>query len=244
FSQARNIADLHPDKIQELQELWWSEAERNRVLPLMAGLSVMYGILPPLPTTTRFTFMGDVQNVQRGMTPRIQGRSYAIEGELHVPVGGAEGVIIANADFTGGFSLWVDKKGLLHHTYSLLGVEFYRQVSSEPLPTGDVLVKMLFESDEPKPGSGGKVTLWANEKQIGEGRLDKTVPIAFTSYAGMDIGRDNGGVVDLTYEEKAPYAFTGTVKKVVFDLKPAHIQSEQELHQHHAINAVAAGVAG
>ncbi|MCB0203688.1 MAG: arylsulfatase [Anaerolineae bacterium] len=244
FSQARNIADLHPDKIQELQELWWSEAERNRVLPLMAGLSVMYGILPPLPTTTRFTFMGDVQNVQRGMTPRIQGRSYAIEGELHVPVGGAEGVIIANADFTGGFSLWVDEKGLLHHTYSLLGVEFYRQVSSEPLPAGDVLVKMLFESDEPKPGSGGKVTLWANEKQIGEGRLDKTVPIAFTSYAGMDIGRDNGGVVDLTYEEKAPYAFTGTVKKVVFDLKPAHIQSEQELHQHHAINAVAAGVAG
>ena len=70
------------------------------------------------------------------------------------------------------------------------------------------------------PGSGGKVTLWANDKQIGEGRLDKTVPIGFTSYAGMDIGRDNGGVVDLTYEEKAPYAFTGTVKKVVFDLKP------------------------
>ena len=58
-------------------------------------------------------------------------------------------------------------------------------------------VKMLFEADEPKPGSGGKVTLWANDKQIGEGRLDKTVPVAFTSYAGMDIGRDNGGVVDL-----------------------------------------------
>ena len=42
----------------------------------------------------------------------------------------------------------------------------------------------------------------------------------FTSYAGMDIGRDNGLVVDLAYEDKAPYAFTGTVKKVVFDLKP------------------------
>ena len=38
----------------------------------------------------------------------------------------------------------------------------------------------------------------------------------------MDIGRDNGGVVDLAYEDKAPYAFTGTVKKVTFDLKPAH----------------------
>ncbi|MBE2225250.1 MAG: arylsulfatase, partial [Anaerolineae bacterium] len=130
FSQAHNIADQHPDKVQELQELWWSEAERNHVLPLMAGVSVMYGILPPLPTITRFSFMGDVQNIQRGMTPRVQGRSYAIEGELTVPDGGAEGVIVANSDFTGGYALWVDEKGLLHHTYSLLGVEFYRQVST------------------------------------------------------------------------------------------------------------------
>jgi arylsulfatase A-like enzyme/uncharacterized membrane protein len=244
FSQAHDIAADHPDKVKELQELWWAEAERNRVLPLMAGVSVMYGILPPMPTTTRFSFMGDVQNVQRGMTPRVFGRSYAIEGELKVPEGGAEGVIVANADFTGGYALWVDEKGLLHHTYSLLGVEVYRQVSTEPIPTGDVTVKMQFESDAPKPGSGGKVTLWANDKQIGEGRLDKTVPLAFTSYAGMDIGRDNGGVVDLDYEEKAPYKFTGTVKKVIFDLKPHVLEDEMALHQHAAVQAVAAGAAG
>ncbi|MFN8469603.1 MAG: sulfatase-like hydrolase/transferase [Caldilineaceae bacterium] len=243
FSQAHDLAAMYPQKVQELQELWWHEAERNRVLPLMAGLSVLYGILPPLPTITRSSFMGDVQNVQRGMTPRVQGRSYAIEGELHVPAGGAEGVIVANADFTGGYALWVDDKGLLHHTYSLLGVEVYRQVSTEPIPTGDVTVKMLFESDAPKPGSGGKVTLWANDKQIGEGRLDKTVPVAFTSYAGMDIGRDNGGVVDLNYEAKAPYAFTGTVKKVVFDLAPSAHEDEMALHQHNMHEAVAAGVA-
>ena len=47
----------------------------------------------------------------------------------------------------------------------------------------------------------------------------------------MDIGRDNGGVVDLSYEAKKPFAFTGTVKKVVFDVKP-HLtaQDEDELH--------------
>jgi arylsulfatase len=244
FSQAHNVAAEHPDKVKELQELWWKEAERNRVLPLMGGMSVMFGILPPLPTVSRFTFTEGIQNIQRGMAPRIQGRSYAIEGELIVPEDGAEGVIVANSDFTGGYALWVDEKGLLHHTYSLLGVEVYRQVSTEPIPTGEVMVKMLFEADEPKPGSGGRVTLWANDKQIGEGRLDSTVPIAFTSYAGMDIGRDNGGVVDLNYEEKVPYAFTGRVKKVVFDLKPAHVEAEQELHQHTAHEAVAAGVAG
>jgi hypothetical protein len=243
FSQAHNLASEKPEKLKELINVWWKEAERNRVLPLLAGFSIFFGILPPLPTTTRFTFMGDVQNIQRGMVPRVMGRSYAIEAELSVPQGGAEGVIVANADFIGGFGLWVDQKGLLHHTYSFLGVETYRQVSNEPLPTGDVTVKMLFEADEPKPGTPGKVTLWANDVQIGEGRLDRTVPVAFSSYAGMDIGRDNGGVVDLAYEKKAPYAFTGTVKKVVFDLKPSHPEAEADLHEHSVIEAVAAGIA-
>jgi arylsulfatase len=242
FSQARNIAAENPDKLKELQDLWWQEAERNRALPLLAGFSIFFGILPPLPTITRFTFAGDVQNVQRGMVPRVQGRSYAIEAELVVPAGGAEGVIVANADFIGGFGLWVDEDGRLNHTYSFLGVETYRQTSTESLPTGDVTVKMLFEADETKPGTGGAVTLWANDRQIGEGRLDKTVPVAFSSYAGMDIGRDNGGVVDLVYEDKAPYAFTGTVKQVVFDLKPAAHEDERALHEHASFNAVAHGV--
>jgi hypothetical protein len=185
-----------------------------------------------------------VQNIQRGMAPRIQGRSYAIEADLMVPEAGAEGVIVANADFIGGYGLWVDGKGLLHHTYSFLGVETYRQVSTKPIPTGAVNVRMLFEIDTPTPGSGGKVTLWANGDQIGEGALDKTVPIAFTSYAGMDIGRDNGLVVDRQYEDKAPYAFTGTVKQVVFDLQPVHHEAEKALHEHAAVQAVGHGAAG
>jgi arylsulfatase len=43
---------------------------------------------------------------------------------------------------------------------------------------------------------------------------------------------------------KAPYAFTGTVKGVVFDLKPHAHADEHDLHQHAAHHAVAAGVAG
>ena len=127
-------------------------------------MAVFFGILPPMPTTTRFTFKGDVQNIQRGMIPRIVGRSYAIEAHLTVPDGGAQGVMVANADFIGGFALWVDEQGLLHHTYSFLGVETYKQVSTQPIPTGDINVKMLFEIANPTPGSGGHVTLWAGRR--------------------------------------------------------------------------------
>jgi hypothetical protein len=49
--------------------------------------------------------------------------------------------------------------------------------------------------------------------------MEHTVPVRFSD-AGMDIGRDNGMPVDRSYADKSPFAFTGTVKKVVFDVNP------------------------
>ena len=114
FSQAKNLAAAKPEKLAELKELFWQEAERNRALPLLGGMAAFFGILPPMPTVTRFNFAGDVQNVSTAVIPRIYGRSYAIEAELEVPEGGAEGVLCAFADFIGGFSLWVDETGPSH----------------------------------------------------------------------------------------------------------------------------------
>jgi arylsulfatase len=59
----------------------------------------------------------------------------------------------------------------------------------------------------------------------------------FSAYSGMDIGRDNGGVVDLSYADRRPFAFTGTIKKVVFDIKPyPKAKDEKAVHTvaHHA----------
>lgn len=84
---------------------------------------------------------------------------------------------------------------------------------------GVLLLKMVFDIDKPVPGSGGKVTLWANDQKIGEGTMPNSVAMLYTTCAAMDIGRDNGGVVDLAHEMKAPYAFTGNVRQVVFELR-------------------------
>ncbi len=87
-------------------------------------------------------------------------------------------------------------------------------------------------------------SLWAGDKQIGEGDIPRTIALLCTTYAGMDIGRDNGGVVDLDYEDRAPYAFTGTVRNVVFDLKTTPIDGEQEPHRVTAQAGAAHGAAG
>ena len=232
FTQANDVAAEHPEKIQELKDLFWQEAERYKVLPLLATLSTFFGILPPLTGQTTFEFRGDVQNVMPGMIPRIYNRSYAITADLVVPEGGVEGVIVAEADHLGGFTLYV-KDGKLTHTYSMMGVLVFTQVAEEDVPTGDVTVRMEFEADGATPATGGNVTLFIDGRPVGKGRMDHTVPVRFSGYAGMDIGRDNGGVVDRSYEAEKPYAFTGTVKKVVFDIKP-HLSDQDELELHAA----------
>ena len=92
---------------------------------------------------------------------------------------------------------------------------------------------MIFKADEAKPATPGEVTLLVNGEPVGSGRMDHTVPFIFSGYAGMDVGRDNGLVVDRSYADKGPFAFTGTVKKVVFDVAPhPDDNDEQALHEH------------
>jgi arylsulfatase len=241
FTQANNLAEQHPEKVQELKELFWQEAEKYHVLPLLGGLTGFFGIAPPTPAQSQFTFYGDVQNVASGMIPRIYNHSYTISAQLEIPEGGAEGVIVAEADHLGGFSLFV-QDGKLRHTYSFVGVQEFRQESEAALPTGSVTVRMEFAADAPKPATGGEVTLYVNDVVVGGGRIEHTVPARFSAYAGLDIGRDNGLPVDRSYADKSPFAFTGTVKKVVFDINPhPSDEHEQELqvHAHQSLTAQA-----
>ena len=185
--------------------------------------------MPPLPDVATFEFRGDVQNLLPGMIPRVYNHSYTISADLIVPAEGANGVIVAEADHLGGFSLWVDD-GKLTHTYSMMGVFIFRQQATEPMPTGEVSVRMEFAADSARPATGGEVTLFVNDKPVGGGRMDHTVPVRFSGYAAMDIGRDNGGVVDRIYESRKPFPFSGTVRRVVFDVKPHRESEETELH--------------
>ena len=229
FSQAHDLAAARPDKVAELRELFWHEAERYQVLPLLAALSAYFGQLPPLPEVAKFEFQGDVQNLLPGMIPRVYNHSYTISADLIVPPEGADGVIVAEADHLGGFSLWVEN-GKLTHSYSMMGVFIYRQQAPDSMPTGEVSIRMEFAADSAQPATGGQVTLFVNDEAVGGGRMDHTVPIRFSGYAAMDIGRDNGGVVDRRYESRKPFPFNGTVRKVVFDVKPHLEPEEAELH--------------
>ena len=85
FSQARDLAADNPEKVKELKELFWAEAEKYKVLPLLSTLAPFFGIVPLLPEVKQ-EFRGDVQNVLSGMLPRIYNHSYAISADLVIPL--------------------------------------------------------------------------------------------------------------------------------------------------------------
>jgi arylsulfatase len=70
--------------------------------------------------------------------------------------------------------------------------------------------------------------------------MEHTVPARFSGYAGMDIGCDNGLVVDKSYADKAPFRFTGEIKQVTFDIAPDLSDEDRQALHEHASQALAA----
>ncbi|HEY9871513.1 MAG TPA: arylsulfatase [Candidatus Obscuribacterales bacterium] len=220
FSQANNVAAKNPEKVQELQRLFWEDAKKYQVLPLLGGMAVYFGpkFAPPQFARTHFEYLAGTENIPPTVCPQIFKRSYTVSADLDVPDSGAEGVIMANADYLGGYALYVEDKKP-RFTYSFMGIRTDTITSSEDLPTGKVNLRYEFLSDKPgAPGAGGTSKLFINGKQVAEGRIEQTMSVLTTSYAGFDIGKDNGLPVSRTYESKLPFAFTGKINKVTFDL--------------------------
>ena len=117
FSQANDLSATHPEKVKELHELFWAEADTYHIKPLLAGFAPFFGILPPLGANSKVTYFGNVQNIAPGVVPHIYNHSYTISADLLIPEGGAEGVIVADANHLGGFTLYVED-GKLKHTYA------------------------------------------------------------------------------------------------------------------------------
>ncbi len=115
-----------------------------------------------------------------------------------------------------GFGLYLADGKLVYH-YNLAGVERFTIESDGPIPTGDVVAAR--PSTRPTPTSRSPaptVTLFANDKQIGKGRVEKSIPNRVTLDETLDIGFDTGTPVSDAYE--VPNAFSGKLKGVTIRL--------------------------
>ncbi|MFV0344640.1 MAG: hypothetical protein ACK5IQ_00080 [Bacteroidales bacterium] len=107
------------------------------------------------------------------------------------------------------------KNSKLVYHYNFLRTDRYEVLSDKALPSGKTSITCKFDYEGDKPGAGGTMTLLADGKQIGKGKIAKTIPVR-VSYETLDIGRETGTPVSEAY--KVPANFTGEVEKVHIEL--------------------------
>ncbi len=217
FSESHDLATERPDKLRELQELWWIEAARNNVLPLQATFSGRGRARPrPGGQRHRFVYRPGGAPIDFLAAANVKNRSHTITAEVEIPEEGAEGVLLAIGSRFGGISLYV-KDGRLRYDYNLLARGHYRMESSEEIPTGACTLSFEFDKTGAQPfGAGGDARLLINGRVVGESTFPITVPILFGIGEALHCGYDGGAPVSDDYQ--APFSFTGKLKRVIVEV--------------------------
>jgi arylsulfatase len=217
FSEAHDLANEYPQKLRELQDLWWIEAAKYNVLPIDARtIGRAIGRPRPGPKRHRFVYYPGGAPVEVAAAVNIKNRSHSITAEAVIPPGGAEGVLLASGGRFGGFSLYMqDRK--LKYAYNFLGREMYDVVSSANVPEGACTLAFSFEKTGAQPfGAGGIAKLYINGEHAGEMELPRTVPFMISLAEMLQCGYDDGAPVTDAYA--SPFAFTGDLKRVIVDV--------------------------
>ena len=238
FAEAHDVAGEHPEKVLELAQLWWTEAGKHDVLPLDGrGVERLAEPRPqPGKVRDRYVYHPGGQHVPENAAVRVLNRDHSITADLTVPVGGAEGVLLAHGTRSGGYSLFVEDNRV-HYVHNYVGVEEYRVSADEPLPEGDVSVRMEFETTgDPDIANGegapGTVRLFYGDEQVGETDLPRTVPIMIGIVAGVSCGRDSVNAVTDAYRDRTPFEFTGEIARVTVDVSgEPFVDHEAELER-------------
>ena len=197
YSENNDLASKNPDKLRELQELFFVEATKYNVFPL--DNSTLTRIITPRPNATAgrtvFTYSGEMAGLPVGDAPSILNKSYTITAEVEVPQGGAEGMLATLGGRFAGYGLYV-LKGKPVFTYNFVDLERFRWESATALTPGKHTIVFGFKYDGLGPGKGGTGVLSVDGNEVANKKIPHTVPFIMTMDETFDIGVDTRTPVD------------------------------------------------
>jgi arylsulfatase len=212
------LANKYPDKLRELQLLFYAEAARYNVLPLdQSHLSRVDVSIRPSLTQGRseFTYYGGLTRIPEGAAPDVKNKSFRITADVVLAKGNEQGVVLTQGGLSAGWALlFKDGKPVFH--YNLANVAHFNIAAKDAIPPGKHTVVFDFKYDGGGIGKGGTGTLSVDGKQVAQGRIANTMPIRFSLDETFDIGEDTGTPVSEDYD--VPFKFTGKIEKVVVKL--------------------------
>jgi arylsulfatase len=211
FSETRDLAAEHPEKLRELIDRWWVEAGAHGVLPLDDRSIELFGA-PPRPGSPHareeYVYRPPLTHVPADAAPPLGGRSWSVVAEVDVPDGGEplEGVLYARGAHNVGHSFFV-RDGQLQFDYNALGTH-HRATAPLDVDAGRHELAVRFE----RTGPGGDLVLSVDGADVGRTEVPKLVRMLGST--GLDVGRD--GLSPVVDDYPAPFPFTGTIDRITF----------------------------
>jgi len=206
-SECVDLASEEPQRLAEMIERWWQEAEDHGVLPLDDRTVELFGARFEARTVHRpdrhYTYLPPVSPLPAQAGPAIGGRSWDIDAVVVRPEG-AQGVLFATGTENSGLSLFV-QDDRLWFDYNFFG-EHHVVSSRTQVPVGRSTLGVRFRRD----GQLGTATLVVDGAPCGELQVPRVMMII--SSVGASVGFDHGSAVSDRYD--APYAFEGTLERL------------------------------
>ena len=201
-----------PERLAELQALWWDEAERHGVLPLDDRTFELFGARfrdhSPHPTDRRYVYRPPMSPMPGQASAAIAGRSFDLTARL-TRAAGDEGVIFATGTENSGMSVFVQNDRLV---VDYNAFDDHTIVESDgTLPDGDVTVTVAVRRGPSRTG-----TMYLIVDGASAGSADLGLFMSMMSSVGPSIGEDHGSAVSARYG--APFPFSGTLHEVEIQL--------------------------
>ncbi|WP_205850437.1 arylsulfatase [Mycolicibacterium sp. CR10] len=219
FSQANDLAAVHPDKLEDMKALFKEVSKDNLVWPIGAGLWLRIHPEDRVASPyTKWRFDGSCTRMPEFTAPGLGRQDSHVTVALTVPES-ASGVLYALGGFSGGLTLFVDA-GFLVYEYNMLIIDRFQARSAAPIGSGEHVITVDTTFASPQPMAPATVALGVDGVEVATVVVARTVPAAFTASETFGVGVDLGSPVSPDYFDRRPFPFTGAIASVDVEVFP------------------------
>lgn len=223
FSLANNVAAEHPEKLTHMQSLFLEEAAKYHVLPMDDRVferldPALVGRPDLMAGRTSLTVADGMTGMLENVFINVKNRSSKISADVVVPDDGGNGTIIAQGGRFGGWSLYVEN-GIPGYGYNYLGLQHFSITASEALEAGEHKIRFEFDYDGGGPGKGGTGTLFVDDQQVSQGRIELTQAGIFSADETADVGIDLGTPVVEAIGSESKSRFNGQIPSLTVEVQ-------------------------
>lgn len=216
FSQAKDLSEKFPEKLQDLKDLFLEQARSNKVLPIGGGLWTRFhpedGVRSPY---RKWSFDEFTERMPEFSAPPLGKRSNQVSLIVETKQGD-QGVLYALGGSSGGVCLYL-KDGKLTYEYNMLILQRTIATTDSMLEPGKHEISVT--ESIVKPGAPAEVVVTLDGKQVIATTIPHTVPGAFTASETLDVGVDLGARVSEAFPREQSNRFRGRMIEMTVELK-------------------------